>query len=119
MMNKDYLFVSLLTLIMVAPAYAGELPDPTRPPLAVAMPQVVKAKEQPVLEWRLSMIRVSRIESIALLNGTLVREGDDVLSARVVKITPSSVLLEEDGKRFDVHVSKGIGKRLSGQGNPD
>jgi hypothetical protein len=44
---------------------------------------------------------------LAYINGCLVRQGDTVQNAEVVKIEKNAVILEYKGDRFEISVSRG------------
>jgi len=96
----------------------GALVDPTRPPGYVepAVAAQVAAERSAVQTWSVSMIRVGAHQRFAIVNGELVREGDELGAARVVRIGPRGVQLEQHGKRYEVamavaDVKKKIGSR--------
>ncbi len=91
---------------------AAGLPDPTRP----AYRQVTQGTTAAVRDdegWRLTMVRVSARDRIAVLNDRLVAVGDRVGGARVVAIKPSAVDLVKAGTRFTVKLSRPRVKRHS------
>jgi len=80
------------------------LVDPTRPPGYVepAIAAQVAAEQSEVRTWSVSMIRVGARQRLAIVNGELVREGDQIGGVRVLKIEPRTVQLERRGKRYEV-----------------
>ena len=62
------------------------------------------------------MIRISPEQRLAVINGRIVRPGDEVSGAQVVFVGPSSVQLKKDGKRFSLALSRTSVKRPSASG---
>ena len=67
--------------------------------------EVTRLPEDPGLS--LSAISWKDGEAIALINDFVVREGDVVEGARVIDITSGSVILNRDGRRFNLTLSGG------------
>jgi MSHA biogenesis protein MshK len=92
-----HLKAALLACILAAamPGYAVEnLPDPTRPPAAFALPATnAAAVSGPVLQ----SILISSSRRHAIIDGRTVRVGDKVGGAEVVEITAGQVTLQEGG----------------------
>lgn len=91
----------------MALAYA-ELPDPTRPATYVVESlEPVFFEEINVTEkinWKLSAIRISDKDRTAILNGKLVRAGDDIGPAKVLEINPLSVVIEHEERKLIVRL---------------
>ena len=102
----------LLLLLAVAPLGA-ELPDPTQP--AARAP--VRLGNSIEVNWVLSLIKITAAERTAVLNGRLIREGDSIDSAQVVRIGADSVVLRRDGQRREVKLAGQSVKRLGTRGN--
>lgn len=66
--------------------------DPMRPPGV----EVVTNKKSPVKQtsFKLQQIKISEESRSAVINGQLVREGDTVSGAKVMKITSDKVVLK-------------------------
>jgi len=58
------------------------------------------------LAWELGGILYSNEKPSAVINKKIVREGDQINGARVVKINQESVILESNGSRFKIKVDK-------------
>lgn len=89
--NLKFLFLVLLSCIVfgTSSAYAN---DPTRPP---GMGGVVSTQEAPKkTSFTLQQIKVSADSRSAVINGQLVKEGDSVAGAKVMKITSDKVVLK-------------------------
>lgn len=54
--------------------------------------------------WSLQSILSAADRRIAIINGTQVREGDLIGSARVISISESKVVLNTDGQRFTLRL---------------
>ncbi len=86
----------------------AELPDPTRPATYMVMEREpvffeeieVKGK----INWKLSAIRISAEDRTAILNGKLVRAGDDIDSAKVLEINPLSVVIDDEDQKLIVRL---------------
>ncbi len=116
MIIKNILFIGFAVFPLLASSNA-ELPDPTRPanylvedtePVYVEA-YIDDAKEK--VSWRLSAVRISDNDRSAIVNGKLVRVGDDVSSATITEINPLSVVINYEDKKlivrlFNNHVVK-------------
>ena len=85
-----------------------ELPDPTRPATYVDVDkepvyvEEVDVKEK--INWKLSAIRISADDRTAILNGKLVRVGDDIGPAKILEINPISVVIDHDERKLIVRL---------------
>ncbi len=106
---KNILIFSFALLPVSAMSYA-ELPDPTRPPdynVASTEPVYVEAFDENTKEkmsWTLSAIRISKKDKTAIVNGKLVRVGDDINQAKVLEINSQSVVINHDAQRLIVRL---------------
>ena len=102
-----------LKALMLFPAFAmanAELPDPTRPANYIVEtdePVYVEVfnedtKEQ--LSWTLSAVRISEKDKTAIINGNLVRIGDEINQAKIVDIKPQSVVIDHEDKKLIVRL---------------
>jgi hypothetical protein len=103
----------MLVLIAAGGAAGGELRDPTRPP-RLAPPPTPAPQPAREVEWKLTLIKYSPVNRSAILNGQVVREGDRIARARVVKILRDALTLELDGRRFRVTLHHPAIKRVTG-----
>jgi hypothetical protein len=109
--------VTLLLAVAAGGVRAAELADPTRPYGGVSGP--VTAMPEPVtVQWRLSMVRIAPDDRSAMLNGALVREGDTVAGARVVRIEAGAVVLDAGGRHETLALSGAVLKRPAGAREP-
>lgn len=93
----------------------AELPDPTRPAtFFVEEIEPVYFEETEVKEninWKLSAVRISVEDRSAIINGKLVRVGDDVGPAKVIEINPLSVVINHEDKKLIVRLFKNTVKK--------
>ena len=71
--------------------------EPASAPAAVAVPSVVRRPEPPPVPFDavLGTILYSPERKLAIVNGRIVGPGDEVNGARIVDITPTTVLLRD------------------------
>jgi len=109
-MNKILSFTYILMLTTSPLTVSGntELTDPTRP---AAYDAEVKEpiffedfKDKESIEWKVSAIRISKGDRTAIVNGKLVRVGDDVGPAKVLEIKPLSVVIDHKDNRLIVRL---------------
>ena len=85
-------------MVVAGTVEASELADPTRP-VDAEVPVAVAPADSP-LPLRLSIIKVSAQGRAAVVNGTLVHEGDVVEGSRVLSIDRDGVIvITVDGTR--------------------
>ena len=97
--------VYFLPCILLANA---ELPDPTRPATYIIKDlepvYFDEAKVKNKINWILSAIRISDNDRTAILNGKLVRAGDDIGAAKVLEINPLSVVINHEERKLIVRL---------------
>ncbi len=81
MLKTMHWIVVLLVLSVAGQVWAGELPDPTRPYQhqdtgTLEIEQVFIPDKK--VQWRLSGVRLRGDLRTAILNGMLIKEGDDL-----------------------------------------
>ena len=102
----------LLLLLILLPLYVSsntELPDPTRPATYLddaSEPVVFVSITNEEFSWKLSAIRISKEDKTAIVNGKLVRVGDDVGSARILEINALSVVINHEDRKLIVKLFK-------------
>lgn len=108
-MNKLTLVAVILTVPVVM-AQSEILPDPTRP---AQYEETLSMQEMPQseLEWNLTAIRISDSDRSAIVNGQIVRAGQNVGRAKLVDIQPDQVVLEHDNRKFSVKLIKKLDLR--------
>tara|TARA_R110002072_G_scaffold100107_2_gene220331 strand:- start:1919 stop:2227 length:309 start_codon:yes stop_codon:yes gene_type:complete len=86
------------------------LSDPTRPANylvedsePVFFEEIVNKEK---LDWKLSAIRISDTDRTAILNGKLVRAGDELDSAKILEINPVSVVINHEDRKLIVRLFK-------------
>lgn len=84
----------IITLFMVSNEIKAEdLPDPTRPSTYVERSVFANDQIQGQPSWDLRAIKAGTQSRTAIINGKLVRVGEEVGSARVIEINSDSVVL--------------------------
>lgn len=97
-------------ILVILPAYAAELIDPTRPP-ASALVEGNATAQQTTAEPVLQSILISPRRKEAIISGQTVKVGDGVGEAKVVKITEDEVVLRSGKDLQTLKVFPGIEKR--------
>lgn len=96
----------------LARADAG-LPDPTRPADFSTVSSIQQVMPKPRAEFNLNAIRISAVDRSAMINGRLVRVGDDVGTAKVIAINTVDVVLDYERKLITVPLyAQGISKQF-------
>ncbi len=114
-MYKFVVHTLLAVSLFVGGSAAGEeLPDPMRPPQVWA--RSAPAPVSTPSHWQLHMTRISPGQRVAVLNGRLVKPGDEVSGAQVVSVGPNAVELRKGGKKFRVALSHASVKRPTAYG---
>jgi MSHA biogenesis protein MshK len=101
-MGKSSL-LCLMVLMALPAAYARALQDPTRP----TDPTLYfggNNTRTTTADWTLQSVLSSPARRIAIINGTRVKEGDRIGSARVVSIQPSHVVLHTGSRNLTLHL---------------
>ncbi len=97
-------------------AMAGELVDPTRPP--DLLPVSVDDPTGSGGAFVLNSLLISPHRRIAIINGTRVKEGDQIGGAEVVEITAGGVLLKAEGNTFEVRMTASVKTAVASGQNP-
>ena len=96
---------TVCALMLLGPALVGSvhaLKDPTQP--TDPEDYFGKAESRSGSSWSLQSILSCPQRRIAIINGTRVKEGDRIGSARVVRIRDSHVLLNSGGRTLTLHL---------------
>ena len=109
----------LLPVFLLPAAVSAEFNDPMRPPeFAMKKFKLEKAKSkgnasQKVVKkqvkaspWVLSSILYSDQRKHAIINNTLVKQGDVIKGARLIRLRPNGVQLLNKGKIIDLTLGK-------------
>lgn len=106
MKNNTHIFLFLVVLFPPSVFAITGLTDPTRPAGYISEPQVVQIYDLPkeLIDWNVTAIRIKNEDRSAIVNGRLVRAGDPVGPAKVIEITPVSVVLDYEGKQVVVRL---------------
>ena len=103
----------LITILMVIPAFVianAELPDPTRPANYIVeteepvFVEVFNEDTNEQLSWKLQAVRISDKDKTAIINGKLVRIGDEINHAKIVEIKSQSVVIDHEDKKLIVRL---------------
>lgn len=117
-MRKMYL-TSILALLFcvhaVSPATGENLPDPTRPPAAF-QDEVRHAGEPSSSAPVLQSVLIGPKRSIATISGRIVKLGDKLGDARVVKISETEVVLQSGSGKQTFKLFPDIEKKTSSSG---
>ena len=123
--------VTLVLLVSVSLVALAEVRDPMRPPpFALQKYKLEKLKKNPPpapapksqqeeQPWVLNSILYSNERQHAVINNVLVRKGDTIRGARLVRLTPDSVRLVRKGRVIDLDLRsryKSIRKSIGGRG---
>lgn len=96
-----------LVVAAVVAADTGGMADPTRPVDYLPMSALTQPLPEELVDWRLTAVRIGKDDSSAVLNGRIVRTGDQVGRARVVEIRPGIVVVDFDRRRVEVRLFSG------------
>ena len=93
------ILIVLLVLLVAWPlAAVTGLPDPTRPPDYSQTRTVTNVLPGKRTEFKVNAIRISETDRSAIVNGVVVREGDEIGNARVEEISALEVVLVYERK---------------------
>ena len=99
--NAICLPVMLVSAMSMYTGLHGEtLPDPTRPANYAGSMAVQQELPDKLINWKVRAIRTSERGRNAIVNGRLVKVGDEVDSATIVDITSDTVVLSHDRKQL-------------------
>jgi len=105
--------IYLCFILMAIPLFVSantELPDPTRPANFIdkdtepVFIEVIDTKEK--ISWRVTAIRISKDDRSAIVNGKLVRVGDEISSGTIAEINPLTVVVDYEDKKLIVRLFK-------------
>lgn len=72
--------------------------DPTKPPAWLGKNIPTASQQSPAKNYQLQQILISEQRRLAIINGELVSEGQNIANARVVKISFDKVVLRVGGQ---------------------
>ncbi len=112
MMNRNTIILLVSGIAGLARADAG-LPDPTRP-ADYSVARVIKEDiSRQRTEFSVNAIRISGTDRSAIINGKIVRVGDDIGTAKVKAINTMEVVLNYERKLMVVPLyARGISKQF-------
>jgi len=100
-----------LTMGLAAPAIA-EVDDPMRPSLQA--PET--GSTEVATEWTLNSVLISERRRLAVVNGQVLRQGQSVDGARIIRIEPSQVVIRHSAGEETLSLKSELGiSRSSGQ----
>jgi len=111
-MKRYYIFLLPPALCFISAAGAADLPDPTRPADYSVNIETPVEQDKKAVDFNLTAIRIDPDDRSAIINGHLVREGDEVGSARLVEIHPADVVLDYDRRHLVVRLYHQLSKTL-------
>ena len=99
----------IITVICLLPGSlpaVAELPDPTRPADYNVAPAVIEVEQLPeaLIDWKVSAIRITGQDRSAIVNGKIMRVGDEIGPARILVINPDAVVLDYQQKQVNVRL---------------
>lgn len=103
----------LSTFFFAAVGQATDFYDPLRPHTATRSTVTEKAVAvpDPTVDWRLTAVLISAQRSVAIINGSSFRPGDQLEGFRLVSIFPDRVILKKNGTTKVLHrVATGLKK---------
>lgn len=103
-MTRKLTILLLLCLSVPGVSAAVTTIDPTRPYLYDNLQQIQAFNPQADLEWALSGVKITEGKKTAIINGRLVKEGDDLDGARVIEIKPAEVILLQGQQRIAIRL---------------
>lgn len=104
-MNRALSIFCICTLVPGPLSAVAELPDPTRPAdYSETVVQELYELPKELVEWKVTVIRISGNDRSAIVNGRLVRAGDEIGPARIVEINPGNVILDYEDKQVVVRL---------------
>ena len=108
-LNIKFKFFILVLMLPCNVSSNTELPDPTRPAtfdVVDSEPVVFEETITDKINWKLTAIRISTDDKSAILNGKLVRIGEEIGPAKVLEINPLSVVINHEDKKLIVNLFK-------------
>ena len=111
---RIWLFIA--TVIFLVPCAAAEFSDPMQPPAyalqkfrleklkKMAPVNSAPVKKQAAQQWVLSSILYSSQRKHAIINNQLVKQGEMVQGARLIRLTPHSARLRVKGRVIELTV---------------
>lgn len=108
-MKQTHLLIWCLYMVPGLLHAEAELPDPTRPADYITIPtdiEVVEVEDLPkqLIDWSVTSIRISSEDRSAIVNGRLVRIGDEIGPAKIIEIKPILVVLDYDDRHVVVRL---------------
>ena len=106
-MKRFTTFLIAVLALLAGHVWAQGLPDPTRPSTYVDRSVLTEQRSEGMPGWDLRAIKTGNDSRIAIINGQLVRVGEEINSARVVEINSDSVVIEHRRSQIVLKVLAG------------
>ncbi|MDP1997232.1 MAG: hypothetical protein Q8J90_08530, partial [Gallionella sp.] len=91
---NPWLALFFLLVFYASPAFAEELPDPTRPPASLTAPVAAPASGVPEIRpARLQSILISKTRRAAIIDGESVELGGKYGDAKLIEVNEGSIVL--------------------------
>lgn len=116
-MSRSTYVSALLLLLSGAPIHAAEpqLDDPMRPYITPPRAANVQDAARP---FTLTGVLIAATRRVAVINGSLYREGDTINGARIVRIDPGSVRLQRGAENLIVQLAQRPRSARTNHGDP-
>lgn len=112
-MNRPGIISLALILYSTTALDAAGLPDPTRPPDYSATTVMLEPREKKQAEFNLTAIRINDDNRSVIINGKLLRQGEQVGSARLLEIHSAHVVLLYQNKRLVVRLYDSLTRKVN------
>ncbi len=118
-MIRAAILLAVVTSLWPLRADGSPSPDPTRPTDYFARTIIEGDLPQQVSNWKVTAIQISDRGRTAIVNGRILRAGDEIGNVTVLEITPKSVVLDYDRRQLVVSlipytVKKKLAERRKG-----
>ena len=119
MININSIGILVLMVAVMAHADAG-LPDPTRPADYSRTRVIKQDSPKQRAEFSVNAIRISDLDRSAIVNGSMVRVGDEIGAATVKEINAAAVVLDYERKLIIIPLySQNISKQFKTRESKD
>lgn len=111
-MSSHYLLLAVIAgSLWWTGLHADEFIDPTRPPMVLRSPGV--EQKSPATELKLDTVLVSPGRRVAVINGNVLREGDEVGGATIEQIDLQGVVINRGGQQVTLRLGLGEIKKAN------
>lgn len=103
MVRRVWLGMTMMALLSTTNVVVGkDLRDPTQPSNYISPDAKPGSTEK--TEVKVSAIFISGDQKSAVVNGKIVKEGDDLLGAKITSITPTMIVLENERGKMELKI---------------